>query len=161
MAHEIFSWGTGSLVSWPGIEHGPPALRAQSLSHWPAGKSRPYRGRRCGHSPPGPGCLSTGNLKLEAGRRDTTETGDRTNVWGLYRQRSLSRKGRQSERLRIWIKRPRIAHTPVPSKDFHRGWQEDFMASSSISKSFQGGTLKNKKNEKGLYQNSSLSRTIQ
>lgn len=35
------------------------------------------------------------------------------------------------------------------------------MASSSISKSFQGGTLKNKKNEEGLYQNSSLSRAIQ
>ena len=28
------SWGVWKLVLWPGIEPGPPALAAQSLSHW-------------------------------------------------------------------------------------------------------------------------------
>ena len=30
----ILSCSTWDLVSWPGIEHGPPALGAWSLSHW-------------------------------------------------------------------------------------------------------------------------------
>ena len=29
-----FSWGMWNLVPWPGMEPGPPALGAQSLSHW-------------------------------------------------------------------------------------------------------------------------------
>ena len=31
---KIISCGMWNLVSWPGIEPGPPALRAWSLSHW-------------------------------------------------------------------------------------------------------------------------------
>ena len=41
VAHGIFSWGMRTLsysmwdlVPWPGIGPGPPALRAQNLSHW-------------------------------------------------------------------------------------------------------------------------------
>ena len=30
----IFSCGMGNLVPWPGVEPGPPALGAWSLSHW-------------------------------------------------------------------------------------------------------------------------------
>ena len=33
-AHGIFSCSTWNLVSWPGIEPGPPALGAWSLNHW-------------------------------------------------------------------------------------------------------------------------------
>ena len=43
VAHRIFvaacgtfSWGMWDLVLWPGIEPRPPALGAQSLSHWTA-----------------------------------------------------------------------------------------------------------------------------
>ena len=36
----FFSCGMWDLVTWPGIEPGPPALEAQSLDHsWPPGKS--------------------------------------------------------------------------------------------------------------------------
>ena len=33
-AHRMFSCGMCDPVPWWGIEPGPPALRAQSLSHW-------------------------------------------------------------------------------------------------------------------------------
>ena len=33
-AFGIFSWSMWDLVPWPGIEPGPPALGAWSLSHW-------------------------------------------------------------------------------------------------------------------------------
>jgi len=35
----INSWDIRDLVAWPRIKPAPPALRAQSLNHWTAGKS--------------------------------------------------------------------------------------------------------------------------
>ena len=38
VAHSIFSWDMWHLVLWPGIKPGTPAMGAQCLSHWTAGR---------------------------------------------------------------------------------------------------------------------------